>query len=56
MMKTMELCLRCMVNLEEAGYELEQIREGKITCAECGTKCWGREFRVHGPQRKEAAE
>ena len=54
--KGLELCLRCVVELEEAGYELEQIAEGKIVCENCGAKCWGRTFRVHGQARKAAAE
>ena len=41
------LCLRCMIALEDAGYECETIGEGKITCEECGTKCWGRRCRVY---------
>lgn len=49
---TRELCLNCMVLLEENGYELEAVSSGMIVCAECGRKCWGYAYRV----RREKAE
>lgn len=52
--ETMELCLSCMVALEESGYEAEIIQEGKITCGNCGKKCWGQTVRLSKDGGEEA--
>lgn len=37
-----ELCLPCIVKLEEAGYEIKTISSGMVICGVCGRRCWGR--------------
>jgi len=44
--KAMDLCLPCIVDLEEAGYEVDVLQEDKITCGVCGKTLWGRKCSV----------
>lgn len=56
MKQVMELCLSCMVALEEAGYELDRCSPGMVICAECGTRCWGYAYRVEKKKKTEDEE
>ena len=47
-----ELCLRCMVELEEAGYEIQVVSSGMVVCGICGSRCWGRGCRVRKEKTK----
>lgn len=51
---TVELCLSCMVQMEDAGYELQAISTGMVKCENCGARCWGKAFRVHKARDTEA--
>lgn len=44
--KSMELCLRCLVELEEAGYSAKSVSTGMVICDQCGARCWGGAYRV----------
>ena len=52
--KAMELCLPCLLEMEEAGYEARSVSIGMVVCAQCGKRCWGGAYRVRKGEEREA--
>lgn len=51
-----KLCLRCVVELEEAGYEVERVSGGATcTCTNCGKRCFGHRYVLCKPGKNEGA-
>ena len=54
--KARELCLRCVVDLEEAGYEATKVSGGATcTCTNCGRRTFGHRYTLTytGSKRRE---
>lgn len=49
----LELCLNCLVSLEDAGYSAKSVSTGMVVCAQCGKRCWGGAYRVSKGEERE---
>ena len=53
--KARELCLRCVVELEEAGYEATKVSGGATCiCSNCGKRCFGHEYLLTKPGQRSS--
>ena len=52
---TLELCMRGMLEMEEAGYELEPVASGMVACDNCGARAWGATYTVRRGNRETEA-
>ena len=51
---SMELCLNCLVQLEDAGFSAQSISTGMVVCDKCGRQCWGGAYRMSKGEEREA--
>lgn len=51
---SMELCLNCLVQLENAGFSAKSISTGMVVCDKCGRQCWGGAYRVSKGEERQA--
>ena len=51
--RAVELCLPCLVELEEAGFEARSTSTGMVVCAQCGKRCWGGAYRIEKRKERE---